>query len=121
MLAPSSVILFCFGVFVPELERAFGWGIGAISFGATIASLAIIISSLLSGYLVDRVGVRVLVLCSMPLYAAVIIAMSRLTGNITFFYAALFAAIVLGVGVSGIVYNKATAVWFDRRLGSAWG
>ena len=121
MFGPSSVIIFCFGVFVPQLERAFGWGIGAISFGATLASLSIIAASLLSGYLVDRFSVRTLALVSMPLFGATVAAGSLMNDNIYWFYFGIVFATLIGVGVGPIIYNKATAVWFDRRLGFSLG
>ncbi len=118
---PSSAIVFCFGVFAPALEREFGWSVGAVSFGATLISLCIIVVSLLSGYLVDRIGARRLVLASILPFGAAVAALSLLPSSLAVFYAALVAVMLVGAGATPVVYNKATAVWFDRRLGFSLG
>ncbi len=120
-LGPSSVLVFCFGTFVPPLEREFGWGIGAISFGATLITAMIVLTSVLAGVLVDRIGVRRLVLCSMPLFGLGVAALALLRPEIQFFYAGLVLVALFGVGVWPVTYNKATAVWFDRHLGLSLG
>jgi MFS family permease len=120
-LGPNCILAFCFGSFVMPLEREFGWGLGAISLGATLISAMIVVTSLIAGYLVDRVGCRKLVLGSMPLFAAGVAGLSRLNSNILVFYAALVLVSSLGLGVWHISYNKITASWFDRRLGLGLG
>ncbi|MES2258226.1 MAG: MFS transporter [Pseudomonadota bacterium] len=120
-LGPSCVLVFCFGTFVVPLEREFGWGIGAISLGATLITVMIVLTSLTAGYLIDRVGARKLVLCSMPLFGAAVAGLALLDADIRYFYAGLALAALAGVGVWPISYNKLTANWFDRRLGTSLG
>lgn len=120
-LGPSSMLVFCFGTFVVPLEREFGWGIGAISLGATLISAMIVVTALIAGYVSDRVGARRLVLWSMPLFGLAMAALSRLDGHIGGFYAGLLLAGLMGVGVWPVTYNKLTANWFDRRLGLSLG
>lgn len=120
-LGPSTMLVFCFGTFVPALEREFGWGIGAISFGATLITVMIVITSLLAGHLIDRIGARRLILWSIPLFGLGMMSLALMPHGIGFFYAGLMAVALLGVGAWPVAYNKATAMWFDRRLGFSLG
>ena len=120
-VGPSCILVFCFGSFVVPLQKEFNWGIGAISFGATIISIMIVITAILSGFLADRIGGRKLVLVSLPLFAAGVASLYFLTPSITVFYVALIVISLLGVGVWPGPYNKLTAGWFDRRLGFSLG
>jgi MFS family permease len=117
----TTILVFCFATFAPHLEKEFRWGIKAISFGATIITVTIIISSLLSGVLIDRFGARKLVLWSTPVFGLAVAAMSLVSSDIRFFYAGLALAGLAGIGVWPNAYNKATANWFDRRLGFSLG
>jgi len=120
-LGPSAMLVFCFGSFVPALEREFGWGVGAISFGATLTTAMVVVASLVAGALVDRFGARRLVLTSIPLFGAAVAALSLLTPDIRVFYGVLVLASLAGVGTWPVAYNRATALWFDRRLGMSLG
>ncbi len=120
-LGPSAMLVFCFGTFVPALEREFGWGIGAISFGGTIITVLIVITSLLAGYLIDRIGARRLVLWSVPCFGLGLASLALLHADIRIFYLGLALVSLAGVGCWPVAYNKATALWFDRRLGFSLG
>ena len=120
-LGPSVILLMCFGVFVPVLHREFGWSIGAISFGATIISLAIMFLSPVQGYLVDRFGSRAVMLVSIPLFGAGVGLLHFLPGDIRVFYAACVLLPVLGIGVWPLSFMRLISTWFDRRLGLALG
>jgi MFS family permease len=117
----GAILMFCLGVFVPEWEREFGWGIGTISFGATLNSMTAMLSTLIAGYLVDRLQPRTVVLWSIIPFGLAVAALSQLTANISVFYTSLICSMLLGMGVSVVVYNKATSVWFDKRLGLSLG
>lgn len=118
---PSTMTIMAFGSFVPALDKEFGWGIQAISYGATILSYMIMIASLVQGYLVDKYGPRLLIISSIPIFGLSLAAISLLTNNITLFYLAWLIVPLCGVGAWPISYLKATAGWFDRRLGFALG
>ncbi|MBR0755739.1 MFS transporter [Bradyrhizobium jicamae] len=121
VFGPSSILVFCFSAFVLPLEAEFKWGISTISLGASLISLMIITTSVISGYLTDRLGARKLVLCSIPLFGLSVSALYFLPGNLYVFYAGLVLAALCGIGVWPVTYNKATASWFDKRLGLSLG
>jgi predicted MFS family arabinose efflux permease len=118
---PSTMTIMSFGSFVPALDKEFGWGIPAISLGATILTYTITLASLLQGYLVDKFSERSLIVFSIPVFAVSLGAVSLLTNNITLFYLAWVVVPLCGVGAWPISYLKATSGWFDRRLGFALG
>jgi len=118
---PSVILAVSFGVFSPALARAFGWGVGETSLGATFIALAIMILSPIQGLLVDRFGSRAIVLVCLPLFAAGVAGFTLMNGDIRVFYAACFIVPLLGIGVWPLSYLKLTSTWFDRRLGLALG
>lgn len=121
MIGPATVLVFCFGSFVAPLEKEFGWGVGQISLGGTVIAVMVIVTAVLAGHLVDRVGARRLALTSIPLFGLGVMGLYFLPSNIWAYYAALVVISLLGVGAPAVVYNKATSAWFDRHLGLSLG
>lgn len=117
----SSLTILAFGAFIAPLDREFGWGVQAISLGAAIISVMIMIMSPIQGWLVDRFGSRRPVLIGIPIFAAALAAMYFLPGNIYAFYGAWVAISICALGVWPISYLRATAGWFDKNLGLALG
>ena len=120
-LGPSVILMMCFGVFAPALAAEFGWGIGAISLGATIISLVLAALSPVQGRLVDRYGSRRVILVSMPLFGLGILALSQLSGDIRVYYGACGLVALLALGVWPTSYMTIVSTWFDRHLGLALG
>ena len=120
-VGPSCMTILAFGAFIAPLDREFGWGVPAIAVGASIISLMIMLVSPIQGWLVDRFGSRRLVLWSIPIFAPSLCAMYFLPNNLTVFYLAWVVIPACAIGVWPISYLRATAGWFDRRLGLALG
>lgn len=72
------------------------------------------------GYLIDRLGTRVMLTGTVISLAAAVLAMSGLTGQFVFFVALLLTR---GLGQSALSVVSITVVgkWFQRRLGLAMG
>ncbi|MDB5875024.1 MAG: transporter [Ramlibacter sp.] len=118
---PSTMTAISFGLFVPALNKEFGWGIPAISFAATIMNVTIVIASILQGYLVDRFGARRVIVLSIPVFGASLASVSLLSDNIVLLYLAYALVPLCAVGLWPASYLKATSSWFHRRLGFALG
>lgn len=118
---PSTALVFGFGVFVAPLSAAFGWSRPSIAFGSTIIALMAMVVAPLQGYLIDRFGARPVVLASIPLFAAGLLAMPSLSGDIRLFYAACTLLPLLGLGIWSSSYLRAVSTWYDRHLGLAIG
>lgn len=118
---PSAIAVLGFGVFVRPLEEEFGWTRTQVSLASVIISWLIVVVSPLQGYLIDRFGVRPVVLVSIPAFAAGIAALSLLPASLGLFYLMWAAIPVLAVGLWPLAYLRAVSSWFDRRLGLAIG
>ncbi|MEC3978021.1 MFS transporter [Amycolatopsis sp. H20-H5] len=118
---PSVLTVTTFGAFITPLDREFGWGVPAITLGASILSVTIMVISPVQGYLIDRFGGRRLVLCSAPLFALSLMAMYFLPDSLTMFYLAWAIIPLCGFGLWPVSYLRVTAGWFERRLGLALG
>lgn len=120
-VGPSCLTILTFGAFIAPLEAEFKWGIPAISLGASIITIMIMILSPIQGALVDRFGGRRLILTSIPVFAAALAAMFYLPNNVMGFYVAWIVIPICGLGVWPISYLRSTAGWFDQNLGLALG
>ena len=118
---PSVLALFTFGVFVPELGRAFNWSLAQVTFGATIISYSFMVMSLVQGALVQRFSVRSMALVSVPLFGLSFGSLSFLTNHPLHFYVVLAISLVCSFGILPVTFLKVTADWFEARLGLAMG
>ena len=118
---PSVLLLLVFGIFAPSLRTQFGWDTGSVSLGATIVSLTLAFLSPLQGRLVDRWGVRRVVLASLPPFGIGMALMAMLGPDIRLFYIACALLACAGVGLWPLSYLTLVSGWFDRRLGIALG
>jgi len=121
MVGPPPVLILSFGLFIPQLQSSFGWGVQGLAFGATLVSLMLVIVAPLQGYLVDRLGCRTLILVSMPVYGMGLLCMSQLGPAIGLYFLACAALPFAGLGLWPLTYMKVGASWFERRLGLALG
>jgi MFS family permease len=121
MSSLSSVVFYSLGLFIAPLQAEFDWNRTDItsSFFYTTISLALI--SPLLGSLIDRVGVRLLALVSMPAMAAVFLKLSQFQGTLTEFHFLYALIAVAGAGTTPISYTRAVNGAFDRRRGLALG
>ena len=117
----SSVGFASFGVFIIPLSETFGWGRGDISLAFTIMSYAAAAAVPFLGVIVDRFGVRRVLLPAMVAFGLVIGSLSFLSGNITQLYFAYLLVAIVGVGTSAPVYSRAIVRWFDKSRGLALG
>ena len=72
----GSISVFSFGVFIKPLEAEFGWDRGSISAGLALCALCSAISLPVAGGLMDKYGVRPVMLTSIVLFAANIAAIA---------------------------------------------
>ena len=120
-LGSASMGVFGIGVFVRPLEAEFGWSRAQISFAAAIITYTIVLVSPIQGYLLDRFGVRRVVLRSIPIFSVTLALLYFQGPDIRLFYLAWIVIMGFGTGFLNSSYNKVTAAWFDRRLGLAVG
>ena len=121
IIGPPPVLILAFGLFIPQFQASFGWSVQAISLGATLVSLVLVVVAPVQGYLTDRLGCRTLALISIPLFGIGVLCMSLLGPHIAWYYLASVLLPFAGIGLWPLTYMKMASTWFDRRLGLALG
>jgi len=117
----SSIGVASFGVFVKPLSEEFGWGRGDMSLALTLMSIAVIVLSPLAGTLLDRYGVRRVLLPSILLFGLAIAALSLLSASLLHYYAMYLLMALAGVCTTPASYSRVVVAWFDARRGLALG
>jgi MFS transporter, OFA family, oxalate/formate antiporter len=118
-MVAAANIQYAWTLFVPEIQKTFGWQRAAIQTTFTIFILVQTWLTPLEGYLIDRFGPRIIVLIG-GFFTGLAWIIDSYVASLTGFYA---AAVIGGIGV-GCVY--ATCVnnaikWFPDRRGLAVG
>ena len=117
----AAVLVFSLGVFVQPLQQEFGWTRAQISVAAAIIVWVSVLTQPIQGILIDRFGVRRIVLPSIPIFTIPLALLYFLPSNIFVFYAAWIVITICGLALWNGSYNKVMAAWFDRKLGLAVG
>jgi sugar phosphate permease len=113
--------VFVFGTFVRPLEAEFGFQRGELSLALTMTNIAVVLASPSLGFIVDRLGVRRVLIPSTILMALTVASMSLLTGNIWHYYLMYLLVPILGAGTLPQSYSRVIIAWFSRRRGIALG
>jgi MFS family permease len=116
----GSISVFSFGVFIKPLEAEFGWDRGSISAGVALCALCSAISLPVAGGLMDKYGVRPVMLTSIVLFAANIAAIA-LSNALAVFILLVALSGITGVGQGPVGYVKSISSFFDKRRGIAIG
>src|SRR6202035_5890174 len=120
-VAQGPVLLYTLGLFIKPLNQEFGWDRASISAAGGIAAIFSAITVPLVGSLIDRWGVRTVLLPIVVLCASSV-ALIALTPKSIVVFMLLFAITgVLGSGQGPLGYAKCVAAWFDDRRGLALG
>jgi MFS family permease len=116
----GSICVFSFGVFIKPLETEFGWDRALISFGLTLCALCSAISLPIAGGLMDKFGVRPVMLTSIVLFALNVAAIALSNVLAVFILLVAFTGIT-GVGQGPTGYIKSISSYFDKQRGIAIG
>lgn len=120
-LSYAMFTVFAFGTLVKPLENEFGWQRGELSFALTMTNIAVVIASPLLGFIIDRTGVRRVLIPSIILMGLAVLSMTLLNGNIWHFYIMYLLIPILGAGTLPQSYSRTIISWFKRRRGLALG
>jgi MFS family permease len=121
LVAQGPVILYTLGLFIKPLNQEFGWDRASISAAGGLAAISSAIAIPFVGWLIDRWGIRP-VLLPVIVLAASSIALIALTPNSVGMFMLFFAITgLLGSGQGPLAYAKGVAAWFDDRRGLALG
>ncbi len=121
ILGPSVLIATTFGVMAAGLVAQTGWSHSAVTYGSTIMSIVILLSSPVAGFLTDKYGGRRVVLVFLPLFAISLLGLNFATQSIYVFYLCCFCMSLSALGLWPLSYMKVLAGWFEKHLGMALG
>lgn len=109
------------GVFVRPLAGEFGWGRSqaSLSYAASMFGLAIV--SPIVGAMMDRFGIRRVIVGSAIVFGLATAAMALQNGSLLLWVALSVVVGVSGAATSVLGYLAVLPQWFDRRLGLALG
>lgn len=120
-LSYAMFTVFAFGTFLNPLAKEFGWQRGEMSFALTITNLVLVFAAPALGGVIDKFGVRRVLIPSIILMAITVASMSLLTKNIWHFYAMYLLIPLLGAGTLPLSYSRILIVWFAKKRGIAIG
>ncbi len=105
-------------LFVQPMQDAFGWTRGQIGLAHNATLIAALLAPL-TGRLVDRYGVRHVLLIGVTLTALMFIALSQVSGSLLHFYLLYAGLAVAGLTTSGITYSRLVCGAFVNSRGLA--
>ncbi len=117
----SGVAFYAFGVFVIPLTEAFGWSVGQVTLGSSCMILGTAFTAPIVGSVIDRFGAYRVSLFSFAALVAGYALLTRLNGNIAFFWAAWILMSLVGGGTTPVIWTRSVSLWFDKGRGLALG
>lgn len=115
----ASLLVYTFGIFLKPVAQQFGWSRQEVSLAFGIAAMGIAVCSPLIGHLLDRFGVRLVILPCLLVFGGAFASLAWLTPHLWHLYA-LFAALgIVGNGTAQLAYSRAVSSWYVRRRGMA--
>jgi len=115
----SSLFIYTFAVLLKPLTEEFSWSRESVSRAYGIAAITVAVCAAPLGYLLDRLGARLIVGPCVALFGCAFASLAALSPRLWHLYA-LFAVIgMAAVGTSPMAYARAVSSWFERRRGMA--
>ncbi|MBV8537199.1 MAG: MFS transporter, partial [Alphaproteobacteria bacterium] len=121
IVGTGSINVFAFGVFLKPVSDELGLSRGTLSGAVFLSSILTAACSPILGTLIDRWGIRMVMLPSIALFALVTAGFSLLTSNPIVLFVVYGVSGFVGAGQTPIAYSKVVAAWFDKQRGLALG
>jgi MFS family permease len=109
------------GVLIAPFEQSFGWSRTTVTFAITFYVLGTILASPFIGRMIDKIGVKRVILLSTLAYAGMLALVAQTVQSPGAIYTCYFAIAVLGAGASPVTYSKIIASQFYAKRGLALG
>ena len=120
-LGQSSLPFYSLGAFIGPLNKEFGWGRGDVTSSFLYSTVALALTAPILGLVIDRVGGRIVALIAIPLFAAVLFALSQSNGSLLAFHGLFGLAALVGGGTTPVNYSRSVNRAFDKARGMALG
>lgn len=118
-LSYATLGVLLFGMLLGPLSEEFGWQRAEVSLGLTLYTMGFVLLSVPVGLLMDRIGVRKVLLPSIVLFGSGMASMMLLSGSLSQFYVMYFLLGVVSVGTIPSGYTRVILNWFDKKRGLA--
>ena len=121
MVGTGVINIFAFGVFLKPVAQELGFGRGELSGALLLGSTMTAVGAPILGTLIDRWGLRTVMLPGIALFALVTAAYSLISATAAILFVLYAISGFVGAAQSPIGYSKAVAAWFDKERGLALG
>lgn len=121
LVGTGAVHIFAFAVFLKPVTDELGVGRAMLSSGLIFTSALNALGCLPLGYLLDRYGVRRIMIPGILLFALGPVGWAMMTPNPLVIYGAFTFAGLFGAIGSPVPYGTVLSMWFDRQRGLAIG
>lgn len=119
IFSSGSIQLFSASLFIKPITADLGFGRGTLSTAFGIHFILSAIATPIFGHLIDRHGVRALMLPTITLFAVATAALALLPSSIPVVFAMFAVVGVVSVAQTPTPYSKVVSWWFDRQRGFA--
>jgi MFS family permease len=117
----TGLMFYSFSTFVPLFESREGWSRGQISIALPATALGFLFAAPFAGRLIDRYGVRRVLLISIPMLAFGLLLPSIASRAPWTLWMCYLLLSVIGIGASPIAYARLITARFNRARGLALG
>jgi MFS family permease len=121
LVAQAPITLFTFGLFIKPLGAEFGWDRGQLSAASGVGSVFSGLAIPVVGILMDRFGVRRILIPTILLFACSVAALALTPPSLVIFTILMAATGLFGSGQGPLGYVKSISGWFDDKRGLALG
>ncbi len=118
-LGAPPILVFSFPVFLKALTQEFHASRSAIALAFSLHNVVAASAAPLVGRLIDRIGIRKVVLSGTVLFAGLMVGNRFITVSVLGIYIFNIVGALIGMGCGPIPYSAAVSKWFDRRRGTA--
>jgi len=119
--SPTTLPVYTMGIFMPELQEAFGWGRGPIQTVFLFSTGLGLIGGPLAGWMVNRFGVRTTIMSGLIGLALAVSGCAAMTGQIWQLYVLYASMAILGAGAGAVTWTFLIAERFEKNRGLALG
>ena len=116
----TPMLVVTFGVLLKPITEAMGWSRADASVALSLMLFATAFISPVVGMVVDRFGVKRLLIGSILVTACVLVLISRVQ-TLSIFWLVFLLLGIVSPGLQPVLYSKVVVDWFDDRRGLALG
>ena len=117
----TALLFYSLGSLTAGLQAEFGWNRAEVSSSLLYMTVALTLSAVPLGWLLDRYGPWRIALISVPGFTLSLVLLSQFNGELIHFNLLFGLAGLLGAGTTSIVYTKAVNAAFFKSRGLALG